>query len=284
LTRDVDEQVVEMRTVGTVDYVDEIAIRIVKTYATARFIRDRLMFRVSWTEEDIAQEMILGLMAQAETGHLPAMLGKTTLERRWIDAFRKLTTDLEYRRDGNTKHDRAVRAGDARRYSRSDLDVISPQKFDVEKSDRRETANRGVSVLELLEEQEIPQTPAEELRKMYEEAGGWTRAFHDSLDIILAKKIHVAALKLAKVRSTTERAVDAVFEWIKNHPGENPTSEWLGYELNLSRETVIRRFARLRKGEKITRELVEDRESQTEDNGRVRGQYRYFPAEEKQER
>lgn len=252
MSGDTEEQVEKY---GLTDKLDEAMINIVTKYTHHYYARQGLAHRVSWTEEDLTNEVILIFLGQAKRGTLPERFTRELLNSRTIDAMRKLGKN--------------TRSGDAHPHIPWEDQENGEETSIVDQHLRQRVEAGRISIVEQVEGYTDPQNTAEELRKIFEEEGClWTAKFHAAvLELTQANAVTAAARRKGT-------AGDAIVEWFTLNPGSGPPQSLIAEQLELTRETVTRNIVKLLTDKRIRRE--------TNPNSSKRGQGRwcYFPVRE----
>jgi hypothetical protein len=247
--------------------LDPEFIEVIGNFAGSYYARRGLQGFAVWSVEDLIHEMIVALKRKIDEGTLYARVNRKFLQERAIDAIRVLER-------GNPKFQ-----GRKQKYRERSLvysDDLAPY-IDKRQSScgKRETGEGIISFSEALQQNEEPRTPAEQLRRKFEDEGClWTRAFHDFLEQNIGDMIREGANEL---RKTTKEghSEQAIQTWIEKNPGENPTNRWLATQLGMERETVTRKVRVLTEEGKIVRQPAIRRGKLGE--CRTRGKWSYYP-------
>ena len=271
-------------------------IDIINGYAQKYYYNRRLGNMVAWTANDLGQEMVCLFLKEIEKGTLYQRVNRQILYARLIDAYRKLQTGTEGpdfrarrqlyqpekgpQRTAELSHRIDTNLGNSSTVD-SDESIGESGFLDALLLEKRETAERGVSPLEIIQENQEPQNPAEELRDVFESEGSlWTRHFHEEILVVVDRESHtrvhelIHEMGLRKHNKTS--LAKFVLGWVSKNPRANPTHAWLAKELDTSRETVSRLLGQLLKEGRIDRERVEEKGA----TGRETGQWSYFIKEE----
>jgi hypothetical protein len=249
--------------------LDSEFIEAIGNFAGSFYARKGLRGFAIWSVEDLIHEMVVSLKRKIDQGTLYERVNRKYLNERAIDAIRVLEK-------GNPKFQGRQAERRARKLVYSD-DVASYIDLRRSTNSKRETGEGIISFSEALEQDKKPETPAEHLRRKFEDEGClWTRVFHEHLEKHIDDMAKESASKLRK-RSRNGSASERVIQlWIEENPGANPTARWLATHLGMERETVTRKVRALIEQAKILRRPAAYRGKVGE--CKTRGQWAYYPA------
>jgi hypothetical protein len=247
--------------------LDPEFIEVIGNFAGNYCTKKGLRGVTAWSIEDLVHEMIVALKKKIDAGTLYARVNRKFLRERAIDAIRVLER-------GNPKFQGREPKNRERSLVYSD-DLASYIDKRQCNGGKRETGEGIVSYSEALQQSAQPRTPAEKLRRKFEEEGClWTRSFHDFLEQNICEMIREGANEMRK--SSKEVLSEQVIQnWIERNPGENPTNRWLASQLGMERETVTRKVRVLTEEGRIVRQPAVRKGKLGE--CRTRGKWSYYP-------